>query len=310
MRRTPLLCCALVLLLGPATARAQKRELLYPDPAKFDGKFKEAVESVRDLDLPPVPYDKLDPKTDYYVRIAPRRVIVNEKNELLPTAVLGTKPFVFVTAPQGVTGKSLLEIYQDIGYEAADIITGQRDRDMVAIVFRFPQTVSASDVRDGKLPAEWDRKVFAPTWDNISAIFGKLAEAAVVDPKRTGEFQPEKLFFRSEAEKSFVLSYPPEGLKRLKETSFVTYETLMIAGGADWKYRKLLEDKLSAFAHFRGTGRTLNTVLDPYMTRPDTGIFEYIGPNSKLKDLPELAVVHLGSLKIEDTYSARKPKKP
>ncbi len=82
----------------------------------------------------------------------------------------------------------------------------------------------------------------------------------------------------------------------------------MRAGGPDWEYRKLLEDKLSVFAHFRGTGRTLNVVLDPYMTKPDTGVFEYLGPNAALKDLPEVAVVHLGSLKVEETHPAPRPR--
>jgi hypothetical protein len=318
MRRTLMLFCwTLAWLLAASTAftqgpkpGAEQRELLYPDPDKLTGKFKEAVDDVRNLRLPPVPYEKLSPKTDYYVRIVPRKVVVDEKNQLKPNAVLGTKPFVFVTSPQGVTGKFLLDIYKDIGYEAADIITTQRDQDMVAVVFSFPRTVSVCDVRDGVLPADWARQVYVPTWDNVYALFTKLAESAVVEPKKTGEFQPKKLFFRSEAEKAFVVNYPRKGLERLRKTSFVTYETLMLAGGADWEYRKLLEDKLSVFAHFRGTGRTLNVVLDPYMTKTDTGIFEYIGPNSKLAELPEIAVVHLGCLRIEDTYSTGKLQKP
>lgn len=305
MRRTPVLaCCALALTLAPA-APAQQRKLLYP--AEIGGRLKAAADAVRNLDAPVVPYDKLAPAADYYARVVPRRVVVDEADRLRPDAVLGTKPFVFVTTPEGLAGKSLLGIYLDIGYGPGDVLTRQRDEDMVALVFRFPRAVTPCGGRDGTLPADWDRRVYVPTWDNVHALFARLAAAATVEPDRAGEFQPDRLFFRSEADRAFARSYPRAGVERLKKSGVASYDALMLAGGADWEYRRLLEEKFSAYAHFRGTGRTLNVVLDPYMRRADSGVLEYVGPNARLVDLPELAVVHLGALRVEDGYTNRRP---
>src|SRR5690242_13004363 len=108
-RLSILFCWPFGLLLAGSTGLAQQptplvrqRQLLYAGPARLDSKLKEAVESIRNLGLARVPYEKLSPTTDYFVRIAPRRVIVDDKNRIKPEAVLGTKPFVFLTSPQGV----------------------------------------------------------------------------------------------------------------------------------------------------------------------------------------------------------------
>lgn len=330
MRPSPMLIrCLLVWPLAAGAVVAQepanavlKRGLLYVHPVTLSDGFKVAVDEVRSLNAAPVPYDRLSPRTHYYVRIVPLKHIVNCKKQINPNAFLGAKPFVFVTSPQGVAGKRLLDIYKDLGYAPADVLNdhthslaGRADergppdlKEAAAVVFRFPSAVRDCSVRDGRLPDDWDRRVYVPTWDNVYALFARLAATAVVDAPRADEFQPERLFFRSTAEKTFVLNYPASRLKRRKKTSFATYQALMLAGGADWDYRKLLEDKLSIFPHFRGTGRTLNVFLDPYMTKADAGIFEYIGPNAKLKDLPEVAVIHLGTIKMEETYPAPKPK--
>ena len=207
---------------------------------------------------------------------------------------------MFFTTPQTLTGRTLLEMYQDIGYEAEDIMRYQRNEDMVALVFRYPKTVTLSDVVDGRLPADWDKHVYIPTWDNAFTLFERLAEVATVEPDKRNEFAPERTFFRSSTEKAFVLSYPDEGKKRLKKAEYADVKAI---GGADWTYRRLLEAKVSVFEHFRGNGRTHNEVLDPDGLDMEAGLFEFVGPNMKLNDLPDLAVVHLGSLSIEDTYS-------
>ena len=41
-----------------------------------------------------------------------------------------------------------------------------------------------------------------------------------------------------------------------------TTDRIAALGGDDWKYRSLLETKLSLFEHFRGTGRTQNELED------------------------------------------------
>jgi hypothetical protein len=95
-----------------------------------------------------------------------------------------------------------------------------------------------------------------------------------------------------------------EGKQRVKRTSY--YE-LKAIGSSDWVYRKPLESKLSVFEHFLGTGRTQNEVLDPDGLDPVAGVVVFIGPNRPIRDLAEVAIIHLGQLCIEDTYNMREP---
>lgn len=290
----------LLLLALSGSALAQDRELLCSIAPSDD--LKQVVAKIRDYDQPKVPYAALTKTTKYYVRLVPRKNVVTAGNELRDDAILGTKPVVFITTPEGIYGKSLLEVYLDIGYEAEDIVRWQRDQEMVAVVLRYPREIEASDVRDGRIPDDWAKKVFVPSWDNVFAVFQKLAADAAIDPEKKGEFAPWKLFFRTTAERDFVLSYPDEGKARLKS---VDYATLRGTGGADWSYRSILERKLSIFEHFRGDGRTINELTDPFGQQKEAGLHEFIGPNTKLKDLPELAVVSLGAVIIQDTHRKR-----
>jgi hypothetical protein len=125
--------------------------------------LQEVVRRAQNLAYPKIPYEALSTSTNYFVRIAPRKYTLTEENKISDSAILGTKPFVFFTTPEGIYGKSLLDIYLDIGYEAEDIIRWQRDTDMVAIIFSYPSSVTFSDVRNGELPMEWMNKIYAPT---------------------------------------------------------------------------------------------------------------------------------------------------
>ena len=69
------------------------------------------------------------------------------------------------------------------------------------------------------------------------------------------------------------------------------------------------EKKLSIFEYFRGNGRTINEITDPGDTEKNSGILEFVGPNKKISDLPEVAVIHLGDLLIYDQYSNKYPAK-
>ncbi|MDQ3798512.1 MAG: hypothetical protein M3384_03595 [Acidobacteriota bacterium] len=310
----------LLLLLGSTAfivtaQQQQQRRLLYPDPASVGAKplspkLQEIVELIGNPKTRPVDYDKLSRTTDFFVRIAPRAGILTPDNHLLDSggvpgrrdALLGGRPFVFLTSPESIYGRSLPEIYSDIGYEAEDIIGRQRNVDMVAVVFRYGEDVSpALDVRDGNLPRDWNFKVYIPYWDNMFSLFYRLSEKAGIDPENKNQTPTEKIFFRSEAEKAFVLCYSAAASQRIKKLS---YSEIRAGGGADWVYRKLLEDKLAAFEHFRGDGRTQNEILDPEGDK--LWLVEFIGPNRKLKDLPELAVIHLGRLVIEVDYNKDK----
>ena len=57
-----------------------------------------------------------------------------------------------------------------------------------------------------------------------------------------------------------------------------------------------MEDKLSVFEHFQGNGRTQNEIFDP--ENQQLGLVEFVGSNRQIKDLPEVAIIHLGKLII------------
>jgi hypothetical protein len=297
-RRPALLLAFLVVWVSIGPAVAQERALLYD--TGFNGKLSDITQMLRQPASPRVPEERLTGTTDYFVRIAPRQAILTEANQLSDAAFLGTRAWVFVTTPESLTGRSLLEIYQDIGYEAEDILGRQRHKEMVAIVFRYPPPVGVSAVRDGRLPPNWDTQVYLPTWENMFALFARLAMSATIAPEQPGERAPDRLLFRSHAEKAFVLSFPAEGKARITR---VSYAELKATGGADWVYRQLLESHLSVFEHFRGNGRTHNEVRYPEVPPLEAGLVEMVGPNWKLAELPEVAILHLGQLTIEDTYS-------
>jgi hypothetical protein len=300
IQRITFLIILLCLSVNVTQVVAKERELLYPaDINELSPNLQEIVRSAQNLAYPKIPYEALTSNTNYFVRIAPRKYTLTAENQISDSAILGTKPFVFFTTPEGIYGKSLLDIYLDIGYEAEDIIHWQRDTDMVAIIFNYPKNVSFSDVKNGELPMEWTNKVYAPTWDNVMTIFYRLTDIATVEPNKKGEFAPNQLFFNTPAQKYFVLSFPTEGLQRVKTTS---YSQLKAVGGSDWVYRDLLEKKLSIFEHFRGNGRTLNEIVDPAGVQREAGLFEFVGPNSPVKSLPEVAIMDLGQLTIANTY--------
>jgi len=282
-------------LIAQQIAFAEERAVLYPE--NISGKLQEIAANIQSANTPLIPYENIPQPTDYFVRIAPRQYVLSPENKLLPNAILGTKPFVFMTTPEGIYGKSLLDIYLDIGYEAEDIIHWQRNVEMVAMIFKYAPPISRSNVVDGKLPENWQQFIYAPTWENIFTLFSKLAENAPIFSERKGEFMPEQLFFRSEAEKQLIFGFPEAGKQRLKT---VEYNTLRTIGGTDWVYRDLLEKKLSIFEHFRGTGRTLNEVVDPKGEHHESGLLEFVAPNANLNNLPEIAVVSLGKLVISN----------
>ena len=60
---------------------------------------------------------------------------------------------------------------------------------------------------------------------------------------------------------------------------------------------------MSLFEHFRGNGRTLNALDDPIGSKPEAGVLEFVGPNMKLTTLPEMAVIDLRTLTVEDGQS-------
>jgi hypothetical protein len=287
-----------LIALSFGNASAQERELLYS--FSLTDNLRSVVTNIQDINRAKVPYADLSPESDYFARVIPRKYVLTEKNEVQESAVLGTKPFVFFTTPEGIYGKSLLGIYADIGYTAEDIIR-QRNQDAIVIVFRFPKNIVRSNIKKGYLPRAWAKKVYVPTWDNVFSIFHKLTQIGTIEPNKQGSYAPERLFFSSKAQKQFILNFQKTRKTEIKTTP---YANLKVKGGTNWEYRELLEKKLSIFEHFQGKGRTLNP-KNIGKTPASNGLFEFIGPNMKIKALPEFAIIHLGELIIEDTYTLR-----
>lgn len=293
----PLALLSLLSLLS-LSACAEKRAILYK--ASPSAAVQQAADKISDPATPKVDYAKLVREGDVFVRIGPRDKTLTETNALSAGALLGIKPYVFFTTPESVYGKSLLDIYLDIGYEAEDVINRQRGQDMVAIVFRFPDMVKVSGVVDGALPDNWNAFVYSPTWENVFALFDQLAAKATIDPaKASGSFAPWGLVFASAAERDFAMDFPSEARTRVKTSR---YRKLGVMGGEDWRYRQLLEQKLSLMEHFCGDGHTRNELFDPDCTTNKSGILEFVGPNQKLPELKDLVVVHLGKLDMGDSY--------
>lgn len=293
----------LFLLLVASSISAQRRTVL--DSKSPSTTMQSLVRNIRNPRRARIPLNQLPAASRYFVRITPREHVLTSRNKIKATAVLAhkAKPFVFLTTPESVFGRSLLEIYEDIGYEAEGIIRDQRNQDMVAIVFRYPDQIAISNVQDGNLKNDWAKKIYSTTWDNILSLFARLVtdDQADVCTRTDG---PATRICLPNSQAQFVSSFPADGKQRIKATK---YRVLQGAGGPDWDYRRLLEDKLSVFEHFRGDGRTENETLEQ-RDNPDTppaALIEVVGPNMNLNLLPEVVVIHLGRLRIDDCYSSR-----
>lgn len=299
--RAPLLI--LLLLLGPAPAVfAQGRLILYGKNPPSDG-LREVAEALADPKTPRASPRDPPAAGAYFVRLTQRAHILNPDSSLKPTAALHVLPYVFITPPKGLYGRPLLEIFAEIGYEAEYILSGQLGKETVAVVFRYPEGVALSEVSDGRLPADWERRVFVPTWENVFALFHALARKDKAETDRAASDKnapaPRLGLNLSEADLNFVVGFPEEGKRRVR---CVPYAVLRAGGGADWRYRRLLEEKLSLFEHFRGNGRTQNELVDPDGVRPERGLREYVGPKMALKELDEFAVVALGALTVGPAF--------
>jgi hypothetical protein len=248
---------------------------------------------------PQIPVGPLHKPNGYFVRITERQFVFTPTGELKPDAVLAgpTKTRVFLTTPQGLVGKSLLEIYADIGYEAEEVLRKQRGKDMVAVVFRYPDTVKLSNVENGNLERNWRNLIYPTTWDNVFALFTRLVQAQGregCNPAGT----PPKYICLPPPDRNFVLRFPLARKRQLKKKT-KSYPVLQATGGSLWRYRKLLEDNLSLFEHFRGDGRTENELRNFRDTKPEPRLYEVIGPNMKISELSEVVIIHLGTLSVE-----------
>ena len=287
-------------LINPVNA--QQRTVLYENSPST--RMQELMKVLQDPHSDKVPLPQLPKPGRYFVRITERRFVLTPDNKLLPTAVLAgpARTFAFLTTPEGFFGKSLLEIYGDIGYEAEDMVRSQRNADMVVMLFRYPANVSLSRVSNGNLSGDWRHRVYATTWDNVLSLFTRLVQDER-NPLCKQTQMPSTNICLPPSDSSFVRRFQSTARRQLKQKT-KSYAVLHATGGPLWRYRKLLEDKLSLFEHFRGDGRTENELLDSRDVEPKGQLYEVVGPNMKLSDLPEVVIIHLGKLIVDDCYSA------
>jgi hypothetical protein len=170
---------------------------------------------------------------------------------------------------------------------------------MVVVLFRYPDNVNVSAERNGTLGGDWRDRIYPTTWANMLALFTRLVKDNR-SPACKNAVIPAQNICLSPSDRAFVLTFPRAGKRQLEKKE---YAALHAMGGPLWRYRKLLEDKLSMFEHFRGDGRTENEVEDFRNGQPGPRLYEVVGPNIRLDKLPELVVIDLGKMIIEDCFS-------
>jgi hypothetical protein len=305
MRKLIPLVSFLLLIVFTVSLHAQQREVLYSNSSA--PQLQELARRLRDPHGDKVPLDQLPKPSRYFVRITERRFVLTADNKLSPTATLAApaRPFAFLTTPEGFFGKSLLEMYADIGYEAEVMVRDQRNADMVVVLFRYPDNVNLSSVTNGNFGGAWRNQIYPTTWDNVLSLFTRLVQDKA-GPACQQNSTPATNICLPANDRAFVMRLRSTAKQQLpKQTK--GYAVLHATDGPLWRYRKLLEDNLSLFEHFRGDGRTENELLDSRDKEPQGQLYEVVGPNVKLNELPEVVIVHLGKLIIEDCYSNASP---
>jgi hypothetical protein len=184
-------------------------------------------------------------------------------------------PVAFLTVPEGVAGFSPEAVLSRVGYTPDEVTNLFRDGRPAAVVFRYPDGVQALAARDGELTGGVSARVALATWQNLFCTFKDLAED-----------EDSPLNFEAD-DRRFVASFPLWGRMRL--VGVPSYDRVRDVGGADWRYRWLLERLLWATPSFLGTGRAADG-------SGGEGAPEFLGPNARFSDLAKaeaLAIVAL-----------------
>uniref|UniRef100_UPI0015C4A16C hypothetical protein n=1 Tax=Candidatus Entotheonella palauensis TaxID=93172 RepID=UPI0015C4A16C len=282
--------------VAPTLLLAQGRTLLYPaNAADLSAELQDIVNKIIDPSTKKVWLDGMAPG-NYFARLTEKRFIVNADGTRNDGAVLGSKPFVFITVPQTFYGRQLFEAYSSLGYGVENVLANSR-KQQALMVFRYPDEIQLHPtVNNGQVPTENFRsRIYVPVWSNVFPLFSRLSREAVIV---SGGFHPFDVTFSNHREKMFVIGFPREGRRRIVHSSYTELES---EGGADFVYRNLLDAKMSMNNHFLGTGKTKNTVLG------GEGVLEFIGPNlrvftphsddrHKIPALAEVAVIDMGAI--------------
>ncbi len=291
--------CLFLTAAAIALARADenlpvKRALLFPTKADdVPASLRPFVKKLLSAEQGSV--DAADAKpVGVFARVMTRNDVLDGSG-LRNGAMLGGKPFVFVTLPEALYGRNLLHVFSTIGYSAEEVLTSQLGEEKVVAIFRWEDKVIAHPGRDGALPDAWSCAVYPATWDNVFSLVDRMAG----DPQWNyvgEENQPAvltKLQLRSPKEGQFLLGFPDAGKQRIKSSS---YYALRKTKGADWEYRQLLERSMNLGEHFSGDGTSQATMIG--RAKPPAGFPEFLGPNRGVAALAEVAIISLGALSV------------
>jgi hypothetical protein len=290
--------CLSPLLPQHEAARAKRRLISPPNPDAVDPALRKAVtELLADRKEVPDPAGVRAEGARVFVRILPSQYVLNDKtDEIQRESRLGPRPFVFLTVPEALYGKSLEGAFAAVGYSAEDAFLKNRGKQMAAAVFTYPEGYRVHPAGEPLPEDGWDRRIYPTTWNNLFDLTERMVRSGrfVIGPPGKDD-SPTKLSLTSEAEKNFVLGYPRAGKDRLRR---VSYAALKQTCGADWEYRQMLERCWGASEHFTGDGRTkLAFGSAPGVQR---GFPEFVGPNITFGEAGTLAVIYLGKLEITE----------
>ena len=116
------------------------RTLLYPaDAAGVPESLRPAVKKLLDPDQPTVKPEGVQAE-GVFLRVTARRFVL-DGGRLKDGGWLGSRPFVFLTVPETIYGRSLLEVFSGIGYGADEVLAREVGDEKVAVVFRYEKAV-------------------------------------------------------------------------------------------------------------------------------------------------------------------------
>lgn len=215
-----------LILVVPTLALAEGRTLLYPANAdELSEELRGMADKIIDPNTKKVWLDDMQPGK-YFARLTEKRFIIASDGARNDGAVLGVRPYVFITVPQTFYGRQLFEGYSSLGYGVENVLANSR-KQQALMVFRYPDDIQLSPVRNGKIPAENFRSyIYVPVWPNVFPLFTKLSRNAVI---ATGGFHPYDVVFANQRDRMFALSFPKAGRERIKIASYTELEA---AGGA------------------------------------------------------------------------------
>ena len=245
-------------------------QLVFPDqaPPAVEAAVKSILQSQPSGTIPATP--------DVFVRIVRLDAILHDGQIPADAYLAGPNgpPVVFLTIPEEIA-KSPGTVLSRIGYTDADLAYVFGGGQAAAIVFKYPDEVQSLPTRDGDLSSDVLKRVVRGTWQNLFRTYKDIAE-----------IDESPLQFGAD-DRRFVASFPSWGQLRLMGVP--SYSEIQSVGGADWRYRRLLERHLWVTPKYLGTGWAAAGNGGP-------GAPEYLGPNASLSGLAatqSLAIVSL-----------------